>query len=49
MNLNRTKLFKNIIGFWFSPECDFVRESIQHSQKYVNGVVKLQLYKGNGW
>lgn len=34
-------------GFWFSPECDFVRESIQHSQKYVNGTVKLQLYKGN--
>ncbi|XP_067211584.1 argininosuccinate synthase isoform X1 [Linepithema humile] len=35
-------------GFWFSPECDFVRESIQYSQKYVNGVVKLQLYRGNG-
>ncbi|XP_012215769.1 argininosuccinate synthase isoform X2 [Linepithema humile] len=34
-------------GFWFSPECDFVRESIQYSQKYVNGVVKLQLYRGN--
>ncbi|GAB1864808.1 Argininosuccinate synthase [Camponotus japonicus] len=34
-------------GFWFSPECEFVRESIQHSQKYVNGIVRLQLYKGN--
>ncbi|XP_029165087.1 argininosuccinate synthase [Nylanderia fulva] len=34
-------------GFWFSPECDFVRNSIQYSQKYVNGTVKLQLYKGN--
>lgn len=34
-------------GYWFSPECDFVRESIERSQKYVTGVVKLQLYKGN--
>lgn len=34
-------------GFWFSPECDFVRNSIQYSQKYVNGTVRLQLYKGN--
>lgn len=34
-------------GFWFSPECNFVRNSIQYSQKYVNGTVRLQLYKGN--
>ncbi|XP_076183959.1 argininosuccinate synthase [Ptiloglossa arizonensis] len=34
-------------GFWFSPECDFVRNSIMYSQKYVNGAVRLQLYKGN--
>lgn len=34
-------------GFWFSPECNFVRESILYSQKYVNGTVRLQLYKGN--
>ncbi|KAL6264580.1 hypothetical protein P5V15_004682 [Pogonomyrmex californicus] len=33
-------------GFWFSPECDFVRECILHSQRYVNGTVRLQLYKG---
>ncbi|PBC27168.1 Argininosuccinate synthase [Apis cerana cerana] len=34
-------------GFWFSPEFDFVRNSILYSQKYVNGTVRLQLYKGN--
>ncbi|KOC60492.1 Argininosuccinate synthase [Habropoda laboriosa] len=34
-------------GFWFSPECDFVRNGILHSQKYVTGTVKLELYKGN--
>ncbi|CAK9809395.1 Argininosuccinate synthase [Anthophora plagiata] len=34
-------------GFWFSPECDFVRNSILYSQKYVTGTVKLELYKGN--
>ncbi|KAL0112319.1 hypothetical protein PUN28_011983 [Cardiocondyla obscurior] len=33
-------------GFWFSPECDFVRVCIQHSQRDVNGTVRLQLYKG---
>ncbi|XP_031836904.1 argininosuccinate synthase [Nomia melanderi] len=34
-------------GLWFSPECDFVRNSILYSQKYVNGTVRLGLYKGN--
>ncbi|XP_076233035.1 argininosuccinate synthase [Calliopsis andreniformis] len=34
-------------GLWFSPECDFVRNSILYSQKYVTGTVQLQLYKGN--
>ncbi|XP_066595519.1 argininosuccinate synthase [Prorops nasuta] len=34
-------------GLWFSPECNFVRESIQLSQKNVTGSVRLQLYKGN--
>ncbi|EFN88795.1 argininosuccinate synthase [Harpegnathos saltator] len=34
-------------GFWFSPECNFVRESILLSQRYVNGTVRLQLYRGN--
>ncbi|XP_043518773.1 argininosuccinate synthase [Frieseomelitta varia] len=33
-------------GFWFSPECDFVRNGILYSQKYVTGAVRLQLYKG---
>ncbi|KAI4482719.1 hypothetical protein M0804_008572 [Polistes exclamans] len=34
-------------GFWFSPECDFVRESIERSQKYVTGMVRLKLCKGS--
>ena len=34
-------------GLWFSPECDFVRNSILYSQRYVTGTVQLQLYKGN--
>ncbi|CAD1472271.1 unnamed protein product [Heterotrigona itama] len=33
-------------GFWFSPECDFVRNGILYSQRYVTGTVRLQLYKG---
>ncbi|PWN50562.1 putative ARG1-argininosuccinate synthetase [Violaceomyces palustris] len=34
-------------GFFFSPECDFVRGCIPASQKTVNGEVRLSLYKGN--
>jgi argininosuccinate synthase len=34
-------------GFWFSAEREFLMASITHSQKVVNGVVKLKLYKGN--
>ncbi|GAC98474.1 argininosuccinate synthase [Pseudozyma hubeiensis SY62] len=34
-------------GFFFSPECEFVRSCIPQSQKTVNGQVKLALYKGN--
>nr|CAD7451855.1 unnamed protein product [Timema tahoe] len=33
-------------GFWFSPECEFVRGSIQLSQEHVTGWVRVQLYKG---
>jgi len=34
-------------GQYFSPECEFLSASLKASQKYVNGEVKLKLYKGN--
>jgi argininosuccinate synthase len=34
-------------GFWFAPEMEFVRNSIDFSQREVTGAVNLSLYKGN--
>ncbi len=34
-------------GFWFSPERIMLQSLIDQSQKRVNGVVKLKIYKGN--
>jgi len=34
-------------GFWFSPEREMLQASIDKSQEYVNGLVRLKLYKGN--
>jgi argininosuccinate synthase len=34
-------------GFWYAPEMDLIRNSIDFSQRDVTGVVKLELYKGN--
>ncbi|MDH5191424.1 MAG: argininosuccinate synthase, partial [Gammaproteobacteria bacterium] len=34
-------------GYWWSPEREMLQEMIDASQKNVNGVVKLKLYKGN--
>ena len=34
-------------GHWFTPEREFVTSAIPASQKTVNGVVRLKLYKGN--
>jgi len=34
-------------GFWFSPERLMLQALIDESQKYVNGQVFLELYKGN--
>ncbi|MDH5408611.1 MAG: argininosuccinate synthase, partial [Gammaproteobacteria bacterium] len=34
-------------GFWWSPEREMMQEMIDASQKNVNGVVRLKLYKGN--
>jgi argininosuccinate synthase len=33
-------------GFWFSPEREMLQVAIDHSQKKVNGTVRLKLYKG---
>lgn len=34
-------------GFWFSPECDFVKNCLENSQEFVSGSVRVRLYKGN--
>jgi argininosuccinate synthase len=34
-------------GHFFTPEREFITSSIPTSQRTVNGVVKLKLYKGN--
>uniref|UniRef100_A0A8C5FP47 Argininosuccinate synthase n=1 Tax=Gadus morhua TaxID=8049 RepID=A0A8C5FP47_GADMO len=33
-------------GFWFSPECAFVRDCIARSQENVEGKVQLSVFKG---
>ncbi|XP_043952128.1 argininosuccinate synthase [Gambusia affinis] len=33
-------------GFWYSPECDFVRHCIATSQENVEGKVQLSVFKG---
>lgn len=34
-------------GYWWSPEREMLQTMIDESQKYVNGVVRVKLYKGN--
>jgi argininosuccinate synthase len=34
-------------GFWFSPEREMLQAAIDQSQRFVNGTVKMKLYKGN--
>jgi argininosuccinate synthase len=34
-------------GYWWSPERKMLQTAIDASQQYVNGVVRLKLYKGN--
>jgi len=34
-------------GFWFSPEREMMQAAIDTTQKYVQGTVRLKLYKGN--
>lgn len=41
--------YANLIynGYWWSPEREMMQTMIDASQQYVNGVVRLKLYKGN--
>lgn len=34
-------------GFWFSPEMEFLSGALARGQQLIDGVVTLQLYKGN--
>ncbi|KAK7863827.1 hypothetical protein R5R35_003315 [Gryllus longicercus] len=34
-------------GFWFSPECNYVRKCLQNAQDNVTGWVKVKLFKGS--
>ncbi len=34
-------------GYWWSPERKMLQAAIDESQQFVNGVVRLKLYKGN--
>ena len=34
-------------GFWFSPEMDVLKKTIDETQRDVTGTVRLKLYKGN--
>ena len=34
-------------GFWYSPEREMLQTAIDFSQRNVNGIVRLKLYKGN--
>ena len=34
-------------GYWWSPERELLQQMIDASQQYVNGTVRLKLYKGN--
>ena len=34
-------------GFWFSPEMQILQNMVDMTQQNVNGVVRLELYKGN--
>jgi argininosuccinate synthase len=33
-------------GFWFSPEMDLLRSTVEATQSVVNGTARLKLYKG---
>ncbi|UYM16842.1 argininosuccinate synthase [Endozoicomonas euniceicola] len=34
-------------GYWWSPEREMLQKMIDESQRHVNGIVRVKLYKGN--
>jgi len=34
-------------GFWYSPEMEMLMAAVEDSQKNVDGIVRLKIYKGN--
>lgn len=34
-------------GFWFAPEREAIQALVTETQKYISGIVRLKLYKGN--
>ncbi|MDQ3252754.1 MAG: argininosuccinate synthase, partial [Acidobacteriota bacterium] len=34
-------------GFWFAPESELLRQTIDATQRDVNGEVRVKLYRGN--
>ena len=34
-------------GFWFAPESELMRKTIDETQKNVTGEVRVKLYRGN--
>lgn len=51
INLKETLMprFSTLVynGYWYCPEMDAMRALLENTQEYVNGKVKLELYKGN--
>jgi len=34
-------------GYWFAPEAQILRNTVEDTQTYVNGIAKIRLYKGS--
>ncbi len=34
-------------GYWFAPERELLQKTIDETQKFVTGVVRVKLYKGS--
>jgi argininosuccinate synthase len=34
-------------GYWYSPEMDLLKSTVEKSQENVTGTARLKLYKGN--
>ncbi|WP_433928011.1 argininosuccinate synthase [Candidatus Carsonella ruddii] len=45
LSINYTKLIYN--GYWWSPERILIQNIIDNIQKYLNGVIKIKIFKGH--